>query len=106
MTNYTRGPVRRVTVSVGVAYGTDLSKAINTLLEVVRSNEFVLKGPPRAAVTELADYSINLQLKAWVRKEDYGRVRSELIKAVYEGLTEAGIEIPFPQLDVHIRGQA
>ncbi len=107
MTNYTKEPVRRVTLSVGVAYGTDLNKAISTLLEIARGNESVLKDPaPQAVVTELADSSINLQLRAWVRKEDYGKVRSELIKAVYEGLTGAGIEIPFPQLDVHIRSQA
>ena len=106
MINYTMEPVRRVTVDVGVAYGTDLNQAINTLLSIAKSNNAVLKNPPpQAVVTELADSSINLQLRAWVRKEDYGRVRAELIKAVYEGLTEAGIEIPFPQLDVHIRSR-
>ncbi len=56
-------------------------------------------------MTELADSSINLQLRAWVKKEDYGRVRAELIRAVYEGLTRAGIEIPFPQPDVDIRSK-
>lgn len=107
MTNYTGEPIRRVTVDVGVAYGTDLNKAISTLLDIAKSNESVLKNPPpQAVVTELADSSINLQLRAWVRKENYGRVRAELIKAVYEGLTKAGIEIPFLQLDVHIKEKA
>lgn len=106
MVNYTREPIRRVTVDVGVAYGTDLNEAINILLDIAKSHEAVLKDPPpQAVVTELADSSINLQLRAWVKKEDFAKVKADLIKAVYEGLTKAGIEIPFPQLDVHIRSK-
>ena len=102
--NYTREPIRRITIDVGVAYGTDLDKAINTILEAARKHPKVLDDPaPAVVVTELADSSINLQLRAWVRKEDFGATKADLVKMLYENLSKAGIEIPFPQLDVHIR---
>ncbi len=46
MVNYTREPVRRVTIDVGVAYGTDLNEAISTLLSIARANEMILNDPP------------------------------------------------------------
>ncbi len=104
MVNYTREPVRRVSVSIGVAYGTDLDKAVNTALEIIRSHELVLSEPePQVVITQLADSSINLEARAWVKKEHYGTVSNDLKKMLYEGFTREGIEIPFPQLDVHIR---
>ncbi len=102
--NYTREPIRRITVDVGVAYGTDLNKALNIALETAKKHPKVLDDPaPAVVVTELADSSVNLQLRAWVRKEDYGATRADLIKMLYEEFNKAGIEIPYPQLDVHIR---
>ncbi len=102
--NYTREPIRRITIDVGVAYGTDLDKALNTALEVLKKHPRVLDNPaPAVVVTELADSSINLQLRAWVRKEDYGAVKADLVKMIYEEFNRAGVEIPFPQLDVHIK---
>ncbi|MEB3765209.1 MAG: mechanosensitive ion channel family protein [Desulfurococcales archaeon] len=102
--NYTRNPTRRITLDVGVAYGTDLDKAVKIALEAVRNVDGVLEDPaPQVVITELADSSVNLQVRVWVKKEDYGRVKPEIIKAVYNAFNEAGIEIPYPQLDVHIR---
>ncbi|MEB3825206.1 MAG: mechanosensitive ion channel family protein [Desulfurococcales archaeon] len=102
--NYTKMPVKRISVDVGVAYGTDLDKAVKTALDVIRSIEGVLSDPePQVIVTELADSSVNLQLRAWARREDYWAVREAIIKAVYRRFNEEGIEIPFPQLDVHVR---
>ncbi len=104
VTNYTRYEKRRVEVNVGVAYGTDLDKAVKVLLDAAKETGLVLPEPePQVVVTELADSSINLSLRAWVRREDYGRAKSLLTRRAYEALTAAGIEIPFPQLDVHIR---
>ncbi len=102
--NYTRNPTRRITLDVGVAYGTDLDKAVKIALEAVKNIDGVLEDPaPQVVITELADSSVNLQVRVWVKKEDYGRVKPEIIKAIYNAFNEAGIEIPYPQLDVHIR---
>jgi len=102
--NYTREPIRRITLNIGVAYGTDLNKALNVALETVKKHPKVLEDPaPAVVVTELADSSINLQVRAWTKKEDFGATKVDLIKMLYEEFSKAGIEIPFPQLDVHIR---
>ena len=104
--NYTRMPTRRVDVSVGVAYGSLLDKAISVAMDLMKSDERVLDDPePQVVVTELADSSVNLQLRAWANTENYWGVRGDLTKAIMESLQKAGIEIPFPQLDVHMRNE-
>ncbi len=102
--NYSREPLRRVTLDIGVAYGTDLDKAVNITMSILRNHPKVLKEPePAVVVTQLGDSSVNLQIRAWVRKEDYGTVKTDIIKGVYVEYGKAGIEIPYPQLDVHVR---
>ncbi len=102
--NYTRLPIRRITLNVGVAYGTDLDRAVAVALSILKNHPKTLDEPePQVVVTELGDSSINLQLRVWVKKEDYGLVKAEIIKKIYEEFTRADIEIPYPQLDVHIR---
>ena len=104
ITNYTRMSTRRVSVDVGVAYGTDLDKAIKVAMDIMRSHPKVLKDPePAVVITGLGDSAINLQLRAWAKTEDYGTVKGDLTKAIYEAYMRGGIEIPFPQMDVHIK---
>ncbi|ASJ07324.1 mechanosensitive ion channel family protein [Thermococcus pacificus] len=104
ITNYTRMPTRRVDVDVGVAYGTDLDRAIKLAMDLMKNHPKVLKDPePSVVITALADSSINLQLRAWVKTEDYWAVKGDLTKGIYELYTKEGIEIPFPQMDVHIK---
>lgn len=104
ITNYTRMPTRRVDVNVGVAYGTDLDKAIKIAMDLMQNHPKVLKDPaPTVVITELADSSINLQLRAWAKTEDYWTVKGDLTKGIYEAYMKEGIEIPFPQMDVHIK---
>jgi len=104
--NMTRMDTRRVDVSVGVAYGTRIDDAVRTGAEVMRAHELVLGDPePAVVITELADSSVNLVLRAWAKTDDYWTVKGDLTKAIYEALGKAGIEIPFPQLDVHLTGQ-
>ncbi|WP_457741611.1 mechanosensitive ion channel family protein [Thermococcus sp.] len=106
ITNYTRMPTRRVSVDVGVAYGTDLDRAIKLAMELMKRHPQVLKEPePSVVITALADSSINLQLRAWVKTEDYWAVKGDLTRGIYELYTREGIEIPFPQLDVHLRNE-
>jgi small-conductance mechanosensitive channel len=106
ITNYTRLPTRRVDVDVGVAYGTDLDRAIKLAIDFMKSHPKVLNEPePSVVITELADSSINLQLRAWAKTEDYWAVKGDLTKGIYELYTKEGIEIPFPQLDVHLKNE-
>ena len=101
--NYTRKKTRRVDVNVGVAYGTNLSKAIDLAMGMMKNEKLILKDPdPTVVITELADSSINLQLRAWTKTENYWRVKGILTKGIYELYGKKGIEIPFPQLDVHL----
>jgi len=102
--NYTRMPTRRVDVDIGVAYGTDLDRAIKLAIDLMKSHPLVLDDPePSVAITALADSSINLQLRAWAKTDDYWTVKGDLTKGIYELYTKEGIEIPFPQLDVHLK---
>ncbi len=102
--NYTKMNVRRVDVNVGVAYGTNLDKAVKLAMELMKKNELVLDKPePSVAITELADSSINLQLRAWAKTQDYWNVKGELTKGIYNLYRKKGIEIPFPQVDVHLK---
>ncbi|HIH72269.1 MAG: Small-conductance mechanosensitive channel [Thermococcales archaeon 44_46] len=104
ITNYTRMPTRRVDVNVGVAYGTDLDKAIKVAMDLMKNHPKVLKEPePAVVITGLGDSSINLQLRAWAKTEDYWAVKGDLTKGIYEAYRREDIEIPFPQMDVHIK---
>lgn len=104
ITNYTKMPTRRVSIDVGVAYGTDLDKAIKVAMDIMKSHPKVLKDPePAVVITGLGDSAINLQLRAWAKIEDYGTVKGDLTKAIYEAYMREGIEIPFPQMGVHIK---
>ncbi len=102
--NYTRMPTRRVDIDIGVAYGTDLDRAIKLAMDLMKNHPLVLDDPePSVVITALADSSINLQLRAWAKTEDYWTVKGDLTKGIYELYTKEGVEIPFPQLDVHVR---
>jgi len=101
--NYSRKPTRRIDLIIGVSYNADLAKTKAVLEAVVKANNAVLKSPePLVAVAELGDSSVNLVVRPWVNGSDYWPVRFELMEAIKNSLDEAGIEIPFPQMDVHI----
>ncbi len=104
MVNYTKMNVRRVDVNVGVAYGTNLDEAVKIAMDIMKEHKLVLKDPePSVAITELADSSINLQLRPWAKTSDYWTVKGEITKRIYEAYAEKGIEIPYPQVDVHLK---
>lgn len=105
LTNYTRSEKRRVDVNVGIAYGEDINKARKVLVDLAMSHPDVLKDgadAPVVAVLELGASSINLQLRAWTKTENYWGVMGALTQGTYETLKENQIEIPFDQLQVHI----
>jgi small-conductance mechanosensitive channel len=101
--NYSRMETRRLDVTVGVAYDTDLNKAIRVATDLMKSHEGVLPSPePVTVVTELADSSVNLSLRAWTKTEDLWGVKWDLTREIVGAFRDAGIEIPFPQVDVHL----
>ncbi|MCC6494258.1 MAG: mechanosensitive ion channel [Pirellulales bacterium] len=105
--NISYHPVRRAEVNVGVAYSADVDQTRSALERAVRSIELVLPEPkPEVALLDLAASSVNWQVRAWCRRESLGDAKQALLRAVKLELDGAGIEIPFPQLDVHIDSPA
>ena len=92
---------------VQVAYGTELETALRLLLEAAHGHANVLKDPaPAAAVIAFADSGVNLELQAWAENPTQRlAVQSDLNLAIYRGLAASGIEIPFPQRNIHIVGE-
>jgi small-conductance mechanosensitive channel len=107
VTNWTYGDPRvRFRIPVGVAYGSDLEKARNALLEVARENPQVLDEPsPTVFLEAFGGSSINLELVVWSKEMSYRprRFRSDLNFAIARKLREAGVEIPSPQRDISFR---
>lgn len=102
ITNYSRHETRRVDYVIGVSYKSDLQKVKNTLERIVNADSRVLQEPALCVgVQALADSSVNFVVRPWVKTEDYWGVYFDLLQAIKEGLDEEGIEIPFPQMDVH-----
>jgi small-conductance mechanosensitive channel len=107
VTNWTYGDPRvRFRVPIGVAYGSDVNKVREALIAAGRSNSHVLKDPaPSVFLTRFGESSIDFELVVWSSEMSHrpSRFKSDLNFAIEEKLREAGIEIPFPQRDLHIR---
>jgi small conductance mechanosensitive channel len=105
--NYSREKIRRIDLVIGVGYEDDLKLVKSTLEEILHSHPKVLKDPaPSVALAELADSSVNFNVRPWVKTEDYWNVRSELLEQIKETFDKKGINIPYPQMDVHIDQKA
>ncbi|HII92631.1 MAG TPA: mechanosensitive ion channel family protein [Methanosarcina sp.] len=102
--NMTRMPTRRVSVDIGISYSSSLEKATGIALNLMKTHPLVLKEPePAVVTTELANSSINLQLRAWAKTEEMGTVKNNLVTGIFDAYTKEGIEIPFPQMDINIK---
>ena len=95
----------RIRVAVGVAYGSDIDHVIETLQKVATDNADIVADPaPRVRFRLFGDSSLNFELLGWIAQPiDRGRVMHELNCAIYKAFHDNGIEIPFPQRDLHIR---
>ncbi len=101
------GKIRQLEVMVGVAYDTDLNKALSAIDEVLQNDPRMLKDPaPAVAVSALAPSSINIAVKPWVNVMDYGSAGGELKKTIVETFRSRNIVIPFPQHEVRMLGSA
>jgi len=105
--NYSSKPIRRIDLVIGVGYEDDLKLVKSTLVEIVNSDERILKDPaPAVALSELADSSVNFNVRPWVKSENYWAVRSDLLEKIKLTFDEKGINIPYPQMDIHLNQKA
>ncbi|MBT2746712.1 MULTISPECIES: mechanosensitive ion channel domain-containing protein [unclassified Lysobacter] len=101
--NFTANPKRRIDLTVGVGYDDDLKTAKETLLVLAKAHANVLADPaPEVLVTALAESSVNLELRAWVKTANLVRTRSDLVEGIRNELIGKGLNIPYPQRDLHV----
>ena len=102
ITNYTRCSKRRFDVKVSIAYKEDIRHAKEVLLAVLKEDEGILKNEEMVVLVDsLGDSSVNLIVRGWVKQEDYWPAIWRMTEKVKYALDDAGITIPFPQMDVH-----
>ncbi len=105
--NYSAMDTRRVDMTVGISYSADIGKAIEVISGRLKNIPQILPEPaPMIELVEMADSSLNLVVRPWVNTADYWDVFFAANRSIKEGLDEAGIEIPFPQVDVHHHGNS
>lgn len=104
MVNYSAEPQRRVDFTFGIGYGDSIEDAKALLLNILNNDSRVLSEPaaPFVEVSELADSSVNFAVRVWVNSADYWGVFFDTNAKVYNEFNKAGINIPFPQMDVHV----
>ena len=101
--NYTHAKTRREDIIIGIGYGDDIAKARSIILDLIAGYELALGDPePTVGVSELGDSSVNLQVRFWVRTDDYLTAKYWFLEQVKQSFDQAGISIPFPQMDVHM----
>ncbi|WP_149527551.1 mechanosensitive ion channel family protein [Sphingobacterium hotanense] len=104
ITNYTELGTRRTWFDIGVSYEADLRKAKTILLDIINKNEHAFSDPaPDVVVTNLGDSAINLSIRVTTNNENFWTMQEQLIISCKEALDNAGIEIPFPQADIHFK---
>lgn len=101
--NFNAESTRRNKIDVGIAYGANIKQAKDILLEICAADERILKDPvPEVYVGALADSSVTLTLRFWAKNEDFWPAHFHTMETLKSRFDEAGIEIPFPQRDIHI----
>lgn len=104
MTNFTYEETRRVDFTVGIAYGDDYDKAKAVLERFISEDDKILKDPAYfIGLGELADSSVNITLRVWTKTADYWDVYFKMNEKIYKQFGQEGLNIPYPQLDVHIQ---
>ena len=103
--NYNAEDTRRDKIDIGIGYGSNIKKAKEILLDICASQEGIMKDPaPAVFVGALADSSVNLTLRFWAKNEDFWAAHFFVMEETKARFDKEGIEIPFPQLDVHQKG--
>ncbi|MCY1721015.1 mechanosensitive ion channel [Prolixibacteraceae bacterium Z1-6] len=105
MINFSTEQFRRVDLEFGIAYGDDVDKAKEVLMKLIKADERIINEPaePFIAVKALADSSVNLVVRVWADASNYWGIYFGLTEQVYKTFDKEGLNIPFPQMDVHIQ---
>lgn len=104
--NSTKAPTRRVDINVDVAYGADPDEVRKVLMDIIEADERIMRSgmfAPFIPMTTMGTSGITFQIRVWVKSPDYWGVKFDTTEKVYRELGKAGIEIPYPQMDVHIK---
>ncbi|PHS31022.1 MAG: mechanosensitive ion channel protein MscS [Methylophaga sp.] len=102
ITNFSARETRRIDMVFGIGYDDDMLAAKKIMETILKEHNLVLEEPaPAVAVSELADSSVNFNVRPWVNSGDYWAVRSDLIEQIKLAFDEKGISIPYPQMDIH-----
>lgn len=100
--NYTANDTRRVDMLFGIGYNDNIDKAKEIISRVLRAIDNILDNPePTIELVELADSSVNIAVRPWVKTEDYWSVYFKVHSRIKDEFDKAGIEIPYPQMDIH-----
>jgi len=104
MTNYSKQKTRRVDWVYSISYGDDYDKAKSVLRGLCDKDERILKTPePFIELGKLNDSSVDITMRVWVNVEDYWVVFFSMNEKVYKAFAQEGLNIPFPQVDVHMK---
>lgn len=93
---------KRMDLMFGVSYKSDVEKAIRIISETIKGDARVAPKEPKVGISEFADSSVNIMARLWCKQDDYWNVMFDINKKVFEAFNQEGIEIPFPQRDVHL----
>jgi small conductance mechanosensitive channel len=103
LVNYSKEDKRRVDWTVGIGYGDKYDKAKEVIERFIQEDERILKDPAHfIGLGELADSSVNITVRAWVKPADYWGVFFDMNEKIYKNFDKEGLNIPFPQMDVHV----
>ncbi len=101
--NVSAKPTRRIDLVFGIGYDDDLKQAKQLIEAAFKSDDRILEEPaPAIALAELAESSVNINVRPWVKSGDYWAVRADLLENIKLSFDEHGISIPYPQQDVHM----
>lgn len=107
ITNYTRCPEHRIDIPVGISYDSDIRKAKEALLSLLEHTDGVLQHMDKQVIVDsLGDSSVNLIVRCFVPTERFYDLKASLTEDIKLTLDQAGIAIPFPQMDVHLSEKA
>lgn len=102
--NYTKNDIRRVDLTYSISYDSSIEQAKNILAELCAKNALAFQDPaPAIAVSAHGDRAVMIDVKIWCKKEDYWDVTFAMNEQVKMAFDEAGISIPFPQLEIHTK---
>ena len=103
LTNFSAMETRRVDFTFGIGYGDDYDKAKKVLLDLISADDRIMEDPePFIALKELGDSSVNIVVRVWAKGADYWGIFFDMNENVYKTFSKEGLNIPFPQMDVHL----